>query len=112
LWVAVATFRDGVLLRKALTAVRAAEKFDPSLVDLFPGLIDYFANSKPGEDALPTGLSRVNSPDQALRHEQLAGQLKLTALLTKPGQTTSAYNGHGLIAMGPISPIAIDRPRR
>ncbi len=42
-----------VLLRKALTAVRAAEKFDPRIVDLFPGLIDYFANSKPDEDGTP-----------------------------------------------------------
>ena len=39
-----------VLLRKALTAVRAAEKFDPRVVDLFPALIDYFANSKPEDD--------------------------------------------------------------
>lgn len=42
-----------LLLRKALTAVRAAEKFDPRIVDLFPALIEYFANSRseePGDE--------------------------------------------------------------
>ncbi|MFO0591295.1 MAG: hypothetical protein U0441_27355 [Polyangiaceae bacterium] len=39
-------------LRRALTAVRAAEKFDPKVADLFRGLIAYFARSN-GEAASP-----------------------------------------------------------
>lgn len=35
-----------LMLRKVLAAVRAAEKFDPKVADLFPHLTAYFANSR------------------------------------------------------------------
>ncbi len=43
-------------LRKVLAAVRAAEKFDANVVDLFRHLLDYFANSRAATDgATPAG---------------------------------------------------------
>jgi hypothetical protein len=43
------------MLRKVLAAVRAAEKFDPRVVDVFPHLIAYFAHKRglPGPEPQP-----------------------------------------------------------
>jgi hypothetical protein len=41
------------LLRKVLAAVRAAEKFDPHVAEVFPHLIAYFANKRGVEAPTP-----------------------------------------------------------
>lgn len=42
-------------LRKALSAVRAAEKFDTNVADLFRAVIEYFSNRPAGEGTPPAG---------------------------------------------------------